>query len=456
MSPPTPQAPEAHDPYSALRNDAYRRYALGSLFWTIGQQITGVTVQWQVYELTRSETALGLLGLVQALPIIFLAIPAGHVADRFNRKRIVMAMVAVVALTSLILAVVSHGRVVTPDLAPLRAINALLAATAASLGETDAVFVAPIVPLLMLCMFAAASAHAFSSPARHALLPQIVPLEHFGNAVTWQSTVFQTSSVAGPAIGGALIAILAAKIYGLSVIYTIDTLCALVLIFSLWGVRYRPARRASEPMTFATLGAGVRFVFSRRIILATITLDLFAVLLGGAMALLPVYARDILGVGPVGLGLLRAAPAVGAVLTAVVLAHRAPMKRPGVALLWSVAGFGAATIVFGLSQNALVSLVALALTGAFDNISVVVRHTLVQVLTPDAMRGRVSAVNNVFIGSSNELGALESGLVSAAFGPIFSVVSGGIGTILVVVAVALIWPEVRKLGPLNQAHRDAG
>lgn len=451
----TPPSAPAHDPYAALRIPAYRRWALGSFFWTLGQQMTSVAVSWQIYDLTNSKTALGLIGLALAIPLIFMAIPAGHAADKLNRKRIVLAMVAVIALVSVGFAVVSHPSLRTPDLQLLRHGNAVLEAIARSLGEKDSRFDAPIVPVLFLLLLIAATAQTFSSAARSSLLPGIIPIEQFSNATTWQSSVYQVSSTVGPALGGLLIGIFYGTSFGLSAVYLIDALCATVLLFSLAGVSYHPPPRKDEPVSIKTLGAGVRFVFSRKIILATITLDLFAVLLGGAVALLPVYAKDILMVGPMGLGVLRAAPAVGAVAMAMVLAHRPPMRRAGAALLWAVAGFGVATVVFGLSTSFWLSLVALALTGAFDNISVVVRHTLVQVLTPDEMRGRVSAVNNVFIGSSNELGALESGLTAAAFGPVASVVGGGIGTVLVVLAVGAAWPEIRRLGSLHEVHRHA-
>jgi len=218
-------------------------------------------------------------------------------------------------------------------------------------------------------------------------------------------------------------------------------------------VKGRPQVRSTEPASLAALLAGARFVWSSKLILATLTLDLFAVLLGGAITLLPVYAEHILHVDETGLGWLRAAPALGALVMAMTLAHLPPMRRAGAALIWAVAGFGAATVVFGFSTNFWLSLGALALTGAFDNVSVLVRHSLVQLLTPDHMRGRVSAVNSVFIGASNELGSFESGVVARFFGPVFSVVAGGIGTIIVVIATALKWPEIRQLGTLESAAR---
>src|SRR4030095_2275114 len=230
----------------------------------------------------------------------------------------------------------------------------------------------------------------------------------------------------------------------------LDALCGLTFITFLLPIQSRqePPERRKRPLE--ELFAGIEFVWKKKVILATLTLDLFAVLLGGAIALLPIFADHILHVGAVGLGWLRAAPSLGALAMAFALAHLPPMRRAGVTLLWAVAGFGAATVVFGLSRSFWLSMAMLALTGALDNISVVVRHTLVQLLTPDTMRGRVSAVNNIFIGSSNELGAFESGITAALFGPIISVVGGGLGTIAVVIATALRWPEVRRIGSLQQ------
>ena len=234
--------------------------------------------------------------------------------------------------------------------------------------------------------------------------------------------------------------------------YLIDAACAVAFFGTLFFICLRPREQKPDPSKHpGGLMAGARFVWRTKIILATITLDLFAVLLGGATALLPIFARDILDVGSVGFGWLKAAPALGAFVMALLIAHRPPMRHAGRAMLWAVAGFGVATIVFGLSRWYWLSLVALALTGAFDNISVVVRHTLVQVLTPDSMRGRVSAVNNIFIGASNELGELESGLVGWKLGPVLSVLTGGIGTLLVVFGAAVTWPEVRRFGSLHDA-----
>jgi predicted MFS family arabinose efflux permease len=283
-------------------------------------------------------------------------------------------------------------------------------------------------------------------PAQSALLPQLVESRDLANAVTWNSTRWQIASVAGPALLGPILFWLKRPAY----VYAMEAFFLFVFWLCLLFTRPRPQERSNEPLSLEGISAGVKFVFGTRLMLATLTLDLFAVLLGGAIALLPVYTEYILQVDETKLGWLRAAPALGAVVMALALAYFPPMQRPGRALLWAVTGFGAATIVFGFSKIYWLSFVALALTGAFDNISVVVRHTLVQVLTPDAMRGRVSAVNSLFISASNELGGFESGAVARFFGPVFSVVSGGVGTIITVWLSALKWPEMMRLGRLDE------
>jgi MFS family permease len=287
---------------------------------------------------------------------------------------------------------------------------------------------------------------AFNSPARWALVAQVVPENALANAMTWNSSGWQIASVVGPALGGLVIERTGAA--GIAYVFTAS--CCLVCAALVALLHPRTTVRIREPASLRSLLAGVNFVWSNPIILATITLDLFAVLFGGATALLPIYAKDILQVGPTGLGWLMAAPSLGALVMAFILAYRPPLLRPGRALLWAVAGFGLATIVFGVSHNFFLSLGMLALTGALDNISVVVRSTLVQVLAPDEMRGRVSAVNAIFISSSNQLGAFESGITAAAFGPIGSVAGGGLATLFVVAVVLWKWPQVLRLGPLHQ------
>jgi MFS family permease len=299
-------------------------------------------------------------------------------------------------------------------------------------------------PLIYLLIFINGIARAFSWAARSALFPSLVPRSALSNAVMWNSSTFELTSVIGPGLGG-----LAVAAFGVPIVYVIDAVCGVVgLLLLLPILAPRPVQPPNQH-PLRDLFRGLHFVYGNKVILAAMSLDMFAVLLGGATALLPVFAKEILGVGAVGLGWLRAAPSFGAVLMAFALAHRRPIQRAGYTMLWAVAGFGAATIVFGLSHNFALSFIALTVTGACDNISVVVRHTLVQLLTPDAMRGRVSAVNNIFIGSSNELGTLESGLTGALFGPVISVVGGGIGTILVVLGIGRKWPELLRTGPLQ-------
>ena len=407
--------PEAHDPYAALRRRDYRLLLAGGVLASVGGEIQAVAVGWELYQRTHSAAPLGFAGLAQFLPVLLLALPAGQAADRYSRRVMFQVAQATAAVAALGLAVLSFWQ-----------------------GPVELVYP---------CLLLAGVARAFSAPARSSLLPQVVPPEELGNAVTWNSSGWQFANVAGPAVGGAVIAVMGGRA---ATSYVLAALCALTCIVLLFPVRprYGSSRRAPA-RSVASLFAGVRFVWRTELLLAAITLDLFAVLLGGATALLPIYAQDILHVGAVGLGWLRAAPALGAFLMALSLAHRPPLRRPGRALLTAVAGFGAATIVFGVSGNFWLSFAALAATGALDNVSVVVRGTLMQTLTPDEMRGRVAAVNSVFISSSNELGAFESGATAALFGPVISVVGGGVGTILVVLLVTARWPRLLGLGPLH-------
>jgi MFS family permease len=405
----------AHDPYEVLRNRDLLLYLIGRFVASLGQQMLTVAVGWELYERTHSSLMLGLVGLTQMVPMLLFTLPAGHTADNYDRKRIIVAMTLVLACASLGLTFIS--------------------AAGAPVGW------------IYLCLFAAGTARTFLWPASSAFLPHLVSRQQFSKAVTWSSGSFHLSSVAGPAAGGALIALThhAATVYALNAAASVVCFCLIAM------VRRQHKIATREKMTYKSLLAGFSFVFTSRIIFGTITLDLFAVLLGGATALLPVYAKDILHAGPTGLGFLQAALPMGSLLCALILAHRPPLQKAGRTLLWAVAAFGCATILFGLSHWFWVSFGALFLCGAADNVSVVVRHTLVQLLTPDEKRGRVSAVNSLFIGTSNELGGFESGLVAHLANPIFSVVSGGIGTVIVVIAIALIWPEIRKYGRLDGA-----
>ena len=407
------QSTAADDPYAVLRNRDLLLYLTGRFIASLGQQMLTVAVGWELYERTNSTLALGLVGLTQMVPMILFTLPAGHVADNHDRKRIIL-------LTTFIIACASAGL------------------TTISSRHADVFWI-------YFCLFLAGTARTFLWPASSAFLPGLVSRQQFSKAVTWSSGSFQLSSVAGPALGGALIA----WTHRAAPVYAANTVASLLCLALMALVARRHVVALKEKMTLRSLVVGFRFVFASRIILGTITLDLFAVLLGGATALLPVYAKDILHSGPAGLGFLQAALPSGSLVCALVLAHRPPLQRAGRTLLWAVFFFGLATVAFGFSRSFWFSLLVLFVCGATDNISVVVRHTLVQLLTPDEKRGRVSAVNSLFIGTSNELGGFESGTVAHWFGPVFSVVSGGVGTVLVVIAVALIWPEIRKYGRLD-------
>lgn len=405
--------PERHDAYAAMRVRPFRFYLIGNVLSQLGMQMQITAVGWDVYDRTGDTMALAWVGLVQVAPVVALTLPAGHLADRLPRKVIVMFMLAIVGVASALLAVNAQQR------GQVTNIYALLALTG--------------------------MAKAFLLPAKASFLPSLVPKDYFPNAITWATGGFHLASVLGPAAAGILIALSGSA----TIIYALDALfCALFVLF-LTFVPLGVQQRSTEPATLATLLAGAKFLWQNPVMFGAITLDMFAVLFGGATALLPVFANDILMVGPEGLGWLRAAPAVGAIGMAWLLAHRPPIERAGRTLLWTVVGFGAATIVFGLSKSFWLSWAMLLLTGAFDNISVVIRHTLVQVLTPDAMRGRVSAINGMFISISNELGEAESGLVASLIGPVGCVVAGGIGTIAVVAASAVAFPTLRKYGRLG-------
>jgi MFS family permease len=412
-----PAEPAPHDPYAALRFRDCRYFLIGWIIAVIGTQVQSVAIGWELFRRTHSNLALGWVGLVQAAPVMLLSIPAGQLADKIDRRKILLFTQSGAALCSMGLAALSWS--------------------AGSVGW------------MYLVLGLGAVFQALGWPARSALLTQTVPEAHLANATTWWGSGYQLASVAGPALGGLILCLTVPGAYVFTVI------CQLVYVGFVARLTVQTQQTSSEPANWQTVSAGVRFVRDHPLILAIITLDLFAVLLGGATYLLPAFADTILHVGSVGFGWLRAAPALGAVAMAMIIAHRPPMRKAGRSLLLAVAGFGIATILFGLSKNFWLSLIMLALTGAFDNVSVVVRHTLVQLLTPPEMRGRVSAVNNIFVGASNELGGFESGVTAKFFGTIPSVVGGGIGTLVVVGLVAVIWPEVRKFGPLQQpAARD--
>ena len=406
--------PAAGGPYAALASRDFRFFLAGRFLSVIGAQMLDVAIGWELYERTGSAMALGFVGLVQVAPIYLLVFPAGHAADRFDRRTVVSFTLMLLILCSIGLAVISYLQ-------------------------------APVA-LVYVCLFLIGCGLAFHRPASASMLPQLVPRDDFPNAVTWSSTGWQAASVIGPAMGGAVIALA----HRAGPVYVIDAGLMLCFLACLGAIRGHAAPRARATASVSTLLAGVRFVRQERVIFGAITLDLFAVFFGGAMTLLPIYAKDILHVGADGFGWLRAAPAIGAVVIAFVLAHGGPMRRAGRTVLWSVAGFGITTIIFGLSRWYPLSLLMMIAAGACDMVSVVIRQTLVQVRTPDAMRGRVSALNSLFIDTSNELGGFESGATAAWFGPVISVVGGGLATLGVVAAVARWWPELRELRTLQE------
>ena len=403
-----------HDPFAALREPNYARFAIGWLPSTTAARMQGVAVTWELYERTGSEIALGYVGLAQALPVILLALVGGHAADVRDRRLLVIASQLAYMVCALVLAAVSFWQ-----------------------GP---------VWIIYACLVASGTAKAFNSPARGALMPLLVPKDTFHNAVAWNSSFFQAAAIGGPIAAGLILGSWRAA----WPVCLLSAAGALIFAVSMTTVHPRPAQRPAEARSWRSLLGGFAFLGRERTVLAAITLDLFAVLIGGATALLPVFAKDILHVGPRQLGLLSAAPYVGALIAAQVLAHSRGFTRAGPALLWSVAGFGLATIGFGLSTNFWLSLGLLGLLGALDGISVVIRHVLVQVRTPDEVRGRVAAVNSVFIESSNELGAYESGLVAHLWSPVASVVTGGLGTLVVVAGIALAFPALRRLGTLKE------
>ncbi len=414
-SEPSSRKAARHDPYAALRIPNYRYYMMGWFIALLGTRIQSVAIAWEMYQRTGEALALGLVGLAQALPTMVLALPAGYLADRYHRPRLVMLSLAAMTSTSLALAGLSYME-----------------------GSVN---------LMYLFLFLDATAVILGRPARSALLPQLVPANVFPNAVTWNTSLMQISGVVGPAIGGFIIIWSVPAAY----VITAGTSLLFILLLSRLQLKHGESRLASGSAV-ENLLAGIHFVRRTRIILAMITLDMFGVLLGGAVYLLPIFAEDILNVGATGFGWLRAAPAIGAMCMAFLLIYLPPMKRAGWSLLLNVAGFGVATIVFGFSTSFWLSFFVLFLTGAFDNVSMVIRQTLQQLLTPDHMRGRVSAVSAVFISASNELGGLESGLVAHWFGPVISAVSGGIGTLFVVATTGWLAPELRKLGPMHDVR----
>lgn len=398
----------------AFTHPAFVLFQLARFLIVAAIEMQAVAVGWQVYEITKRPLDLGFVGLAQFLPGILLFPISGHASDRFERRTVLSTCYAGFAVCFALLLALAH-----------RGANSI-----------SAIYVV----LVLLGVV-----RSFNGTASRSILPQLVPEEHFPNAVAWNATTFQAATILGPSFGG----ILYALFRGPSAVYATALLTAVGALISTFRIKPQVKVRAREPMTFKTVFAGLRFIRRERLILGAISLDLFAVLLGGAVALLPVYAREILHTGPWGLGLLRAAPGVGAAAMAVLLAHRPLRGRSGPALLWSVAGFGVFTILFALSRSLVLSLIALLLVGATDMISVIIRATLVQLGTPDEMRGRVTAVDMIFIGTSNEFGQFESGVTAQWFGTVPAAVLGGVGTLIIIALWTWLFPELRHAGDLT-------
>jgi MFS family permease len=399
----------AHAGRAAFQSPDFVLYQVARLFIVASLEMQSVAVGWQVYDITRRALDLGLVGLAQFLPGVLLFLVAGHTADRVNRKRLLTICYTGFAICSALLLVVAwRGR--------------------------------HVVQLIYVILVLLGIVRCFNAPTSRAILPQLVPPEIFPSAVAWNSTVFQTATILGPALGG----LMYAAFRGPEAVYLTSVVAAIIATICTVRIVTHGAGRSREPMTMKSVLAGMRYIRDHKVVLGSISLDLFAVLLGGAVALLPVYAREILNTGPWGLGLLRSAPGIGAGAMAILLAYRPLRRKVGVTMLWCVAGFGVFTVLFGLSHSLVLSMVALLLVGASDMVSVVIRGVLVQVATPDEMRGRVNAVDMVFIGASNELGEFESGLAANWLGAVPSVVLGGIGAIVVTILWAAFFPELRR------------
>jgi MFS family permease len=415
-------------PLSAFQHRDFRFYQAARFLATVGLQMQSVAVGWQVYEITHNTLDLGFVGLAQFAPAFLLSLVTGHAADRFDRRRLVVGCYFGIALCEGLLFWLAHTGY--SQVAGIYAVLVLLGAT-----------------------------RAFTGPASQAFMPSLVPVEHFGNAVAWSSSIWQTATVLGPAAGGLVYGAAFRFIgpaHGADAVYAGSTILMLVATGLLAAVRTRIVRRDNRGSSWERVVAGVRYVFEKKIILGAISLDLFAVLLGGAVALLPVYAKDVLHTGPWGLGFLRSAPAFGAAVMAVTLAYRPLQGKAGRTMFTCVAIFGLGTIVFGVSRNFGLSLVALVVIGAADMVSVVIRQTLVQLSTPDEMRGRVAAVNLVFVGASNELGEFESGATATLFGSATTaVIAGGIGTLVVVGLWSVLFPSLRKIDRLDNLAQEA-
>jgi MFS family permease len=406
-------------PYAALKIPEFRLYISSRFCVTLAIQIQSVVVAWQVYEITKDPLSLGLIGLAEAIPSIGVSLYAGHVADVMQRKKIILTCLATLLACSvaLLFFTVDPGAFILDN------------------GEM------PIYAVIFL----SGIARGFLTPALFSFMPQLIPRELYQNAISWNSTLWETAAISGLALGGLLYGF-----FGITVAYAVDASLMLIGLTLMSSVANKPLPpMTGEEGVAEKIKAGLRFVWRNKIILSAISLDLFAVLFGGAVALLPIFAEEILHVGPIGLGILRAAPSIGALLMAFYITHNPFTKNTGRILLYCVAGFGLCMILFALSTNFWVSLFLLIVSGGFDCVSVIIRSTLLQTLTPENMKGRVSAVNHIFIGSSNEIGMFESGVAARMFGVVPSVIFGGCLTLAVVGVTAIVSKSIRKLDRLH-------
>src|SRR5215471_14988990 len=414
-----PPSADARAGRAAFSHPGFVLFQIARFLIVTAVEMQAVAVGWQVYEITKRPLDLGYVGLAQFLPGILLFPISGHASDRFDRRTVLSACYAGYGVCFALLLALSQ-----------RGISSIT----------------PIYVVLVMIGIV----RSFNGPASRSILPQLVPQEHFTNAVAWNATIFQASTILGPCFGE----LVYAPFHGPSAVYAIAIVTAIGATISTFRIKPEVTARPREPMSLKTLFAGLHFIRNNKLILGAISLDLFAVMLGGAVALLPVYAREILHTGPWGLGLLRAAPGVGASLMAILLAYQPLQRRVGKVMLICVASFGVFTIIFGVSHSLVLSLLSLTLVGGTDMVSVVVRGTLVQIATPDSVRGRVNAVDMIFIGTSNELGEFESGLTAHWFGSVPAVILGGIGTIVVVALWAWIFPELREADQLTPIQEE--
>lgn len=406
------------DPYAALRYPEFRSYVAMRFLLTFAYQIQAVVIGWHIYQLTKDPLSLGLIGLAEAIPAISVSLYGGYVADKSDKKRMLVWIIAAMGFCSFILFLVTmqHSLVMVPK--------------------------SWVIPIIYIMILFIGVARGFFSPTAFSMMAQIVPKEHYPNSSTWNSSSWQIASIVGPAAGGLLYAFSGVTAcFLVIIIFTVAALLSVALF-----IKNKPPQFIPKENIYQSLAEGIRFVFKSKVILGALSLDMFSVFFGGAVALMPIFAHDILKVGAQGLGLMRAAPAAGAVVTMIAMARYSPMNKPWRNLLFAVTGFGLSIIAFGLSRNFYLTLVILFFEGCFDSVSVIIRSTILQVLTPDEMRGRVAAVNSMFIGSSNEIGAFESGATARLMGTIPSVLFGGTMTLVI---VTITYLKTKRLVPLS-------